>query len=173
MDPLPELTDEQLLLCNSHVHGFSLNIHQWGHLEVDSIHDIVWNDQAFSHLMLPDGYKDLVLSFVEGQKMSMCRFDDIIDGKGLGLNVLLVGNPGTGKTLTAEAVADKVRRPLYVFSAGELCQPCATIDYRLKNVLELTERWDAVLLFDECDFFFQERSKRHLDHNESVAVILR
>jgi SpoVK/Ycf46/Vps4 family AAA+-type ATPase len=140
---------------------------------VDSIHDIVWNDQAFSHLMLPDGYKDLVLSFVEGQKMSMCRFDDIIDGKGLGLNVLLVGNPGTGKTLTAEAVADKVRRPLYVFSAGELCQPCATIDYRLKNVLELTERWDAVLLFDECDFFFQERSKRHLDHNESVAVILR
>ena len=45
-------------------------------------------------------------------------FDDLIEGKRLGVIV----NPGTGKTLTAEAVADKVRRSLYVLSAGELWQ---------------------------------------------------
>ena len=45
-------------------------------------------------------------------------FDGLSEGKRLGVIV----NPGTGKTLTAEAVADKVRRSLYVLSAGELWQ---------------------------------------------------
>ena len=32
--------------------------------------------------MLPDGYKDLVLSFVESQLRDGDKFDDVINGKG-------------------------------------------------------------------------------------------
>lgn len=71
-------------------------------------------------MILPAGYKDLVSSFVEAKTTDKFLFDDIIQGKGQGVIMLLVGNPGTGKTLTAEAIADNVRRPLYVLSAGEL-----------------------------------------------------
>ncbi|KAE8326018.1 P-loop containing nucleoside triphosphate hydrolase protein [Aspergillus sergii] len=87
--------------------------------------------------------------------------------------MLLVGSPGTGKRLTAKAVADRVQKPLYMLSAGELGQSAEDIEYRLSDILQLTEKWDAVLLFDECDVFLQERSVRHLAHNEIVAVFLR
>ncbi|ROV95022.1 hypothetical protein VMCG_08305 [Cytospora schulzeri] len=172
-EPDFNLTDEQLLLCNPRVRGYSLTLKQWGEFEVDNIGEIVWNDGAFPNLMLPSGYKDLILSFVEGKATSKGTFDDIIEGKGLGLIMLLAGNPGTGKTLTAEAVADKVRRPLYALSAGELGQEARNVEHRLSSILRLAEAWDAVLLFDECDVFLQERSMKHLGHNEIVAVFLR
>lgn len=171
--PVLELTEDQLLLCNTHVRGYSLKLKKWGHFEVTKVSDIAWNDGAFPNLMLPGGYKDLILSFVEGQASTKGKFDDLIEGKGLGLVMLLAGNPGTGKTLTAEAVADKVRRPLYILSAGELGQTADVIEKRLSSILKLTETWDAVLLFDECDVFLQERTHQNLSHNEVVAVFLR
>lgn len=137
---------------------------------------MAWNDEAFPNLLLPDGFKSLILSFVESQSIDTedeDTFDDIIEGKGLGVILLLVGNPGTGKTLTAEAVADKVRRPLYVLSAGELGENAHDVEHRLEKVLALAEKWNAVLLFDECDVFLQERSMGDLQHNEIVAVFLR
>ncbi|KAE8422372.1 P-loop containing nucleoside triphosphate hydrolase protein [Aspergillus pseudocaelatus] len=168
-----ELTDEQLLLCSPHVRGYSLKLKKWGMFEVTKITSITWNNDAFSHLMLPTGYKNLILSFVEGQATSKKAFDDVIKGKGLGILMLLVGSPGTGKTLTAEAVADRVQKPLYMLSAGELGQSAEDIENRLTDILQLTEKWNAVLLFDECDVFLQERSIQHLAHNEIVAVFLR
>ncbi|KAE8347595.1 hypothetical protein BDV24DRAFT_146432 [Aspergillus arachidicola] len=168
-----EFTDEQLLLCSTHVRGYSLRVKKWGVFDVTKVTSITWNNDAFIHLMLPTGYKNLILSFVEGQATSKKAFDDVIKGKGLGILMILVGSPGTGKTLTAEAVADRVRKPLYMLSAGELGQSAGDIENHLSNILQLTEKWDEVLLFDECDVFLQERSVRHLAHNELVAVFLR
>lgn len=168
-----DLTEEQFMLCNSRVKGYSLKLKSWVMFDVNSISDIVWNEDAFPQLMLPSSYKNLILSFVEGQSNNKHAFDDIIEGKGLGIIMLLVGHPGTGKTLTAEAIADKVRRPLYVLSAGELGQDADSVESRLNTVMELTEKWDAVLLFDECDVFMQERSMNNMAHNEIVAVFLR
>lgn len=146
----------------------------WGVFDVDGVSDIVWNDNAFPNLILPSGYKDLVLSIVEGKAASKDdTFDDFIEGKGLGMILLLLGNPGIGKTLTAEAIADKVRKPLYTLSAGELGQSASHVEAFLGRALELAEKWDAIMLFDECDVFLQERSMAHLSHNEIVAVFLR
>ncbi|KAJ8128324.1 hypothetical protein O1611_g5312 [Lasiodiplodia mahajangana] len=167
------LTEEQLLLCNSHVCGYALQSKQWGEFDVTQLRPISWNDAAFPNLMLPEGFKNLILSFIEGHTTGESSFDDIIEGKGLGVIMLLVGKPGIGKTLTAEAVADKVRRPLYVLSAGELGTDASRVEDRLTSVLAMTERWNAVLLFDECDVFLQKRSIDNLDHNEIVAVFLR
>lgn len=138
-----------------------------------NIRDIAWNDTAFEEIILPAGYKDLVTSFVEAKTTDKFLFDDIIQGKGQGVIMLLVGNPGTGKTLTAEAIADKVHRPLYVLSAGELGRYAGDVEDRLNTVFELAEKWNAVLLFDECDVFMQQRSNGQLDHNEIVSVFLR
>ena len=44
---------------------------------------------------------------------------DFMDGKGEGLIVLLHGGPGTGKTLTAESIAELVERPLYRVTTTE------------------------------------------------------
>lgn len=173
LDLASELTDEQLLLCTTRLRGYSLKLKRWVHFEVNNISDIAWNEHAFPQLILPEGFQNLILSFVEAKSDSTLAFDDIIQGKGMGMIVLLVGTPGTGKTLTAEAVADKVKKPLYVLSAGELGQDATTVEDRLSEILELTQKWDAIVLFDECDVFLQERSTSNMAHNEIVAVFLR
>lgn len=150
-----------------------MNLKSWVTLDVANVRDIAWNDGAFPNLMLPAKYKSLVLAFVEGQISHQHAFDDLIEGKGQGVVMLLVGNPGTGKTLTAEAVADRVRRPLYVLSIGELGYLDDDMEKKLKSTLKLTEKWDAVLLFDECDILLEERSSSNLEHNELVTMFLR
>ncbi|KAK5631151.1 hypothetical protein RRF57_006866 [Xylaria bambusicola] len=168
-----DLTREQLLLCSPHVRGYSLKLKNWFEFRVEDVYDIAWNDAAFSSLILPKGLKDLILAFVEGQSSNRVAFDDVIEGKGQGIVMMLVGNPGTGKTLTAEAIADKIRKPLYILSAGELGQDAENVEHRLRSVLTLTEKWNAILLFDECDVLIQERTSRDLAHGEIVAVFLR
>lgn len=176
VDAAPEvhtLTEDQLVLCTPHVRGYSLSLKRWAEFEVDSITDITWNDDAFPNLMLPGGFKNMILSFVEAQASNKSDFDDVIQGKGQGVIMLLTGNPGTGKTLTAEAVADRVRRPLYVLSAGELGHQPFMVEERLNAILELAEKWNAVLLFDECDVLLQKRAPMHMELNETIAVFLR
>ncbi|KAL4905344.1 P-loop containing nucleoside triphosphate hydrolase protein [Aspergillus multicolor] len=168
-----KLSDEHLLLCTPCVRGFALKHKIWAKFDINLIKDIHWNDGAFPELMLPSGYKDLVLSFVEGQAANKTAFDDVIKGKGLGVIMLFAGSPGTGKTLTAEAIADNIQRPLYILSAGELGNNPRGLEKELKGALELTEKWDAILLFDECDVFLQERSSSNLDHNQIVGIFLR
>jgi hypothetical protein len=46
------------------------------------VHEIVWDDRAFESLVLPPGYKDLILSFTKNQNSSEEILDDVIEGKG-------------------------------------------------------------------------------------------
>jgi hypothetical protein len=46
------------------------------------VHEIVWDDRAFDGLVLPPGYKDLILSFTKSQNSSEEMLDDVIEGKG-------------------------------------------------------------------------------------------
>jgi Cdc6-like AAA superfamily ATPase len=106
------LTDDQCLICSPWVKGYALKSKQWTAFLVKNVRAISWNQDAFDHLVLPQGYKDLILGFVQGQLTNSKDFDDLIDGKGRGLTLLLSGPPGVGKTLTAEVVAEKLEAPL-------------------------------------------------------------
>lgn len=171
---IPLLRDDELILCSNILPAYCFTSKRWALLlDIDSVLPISWNDDAFSKLVLPASHKDLVLSFMEAHISGDVHFDDIIKGKGLGLLMLLVGDPGLGKTLTAEAVAEKVHRPLYILSAGELGRDAGSVEKALQDVLNMTAKWNAVLLLDECDVFLEERNSARLDHNAIVAVFLR
>lgn len=47
------------------------------------------------------------------------------------------------------------------------------IEDGLNTIFELAEKWNAVLLFDECNAFMQQRSTGQLEHNEIISVFLR
>jgi hypothetical protein len=49
---------------------------------VDDIKPVVWNDDAYNHLVYPEEQKDLVLSFVENHESRKREMDDVIIGKG-------------------------------------------------------------------------------------------
>lgn len=140
---------------------------------VDDIRPMKWNDDAYDHLVYDEKQKDLVLSFVENHKRTKSGVEDVIMGKGQGLILLLSGPPGTGKTLTAEAVADKTRRPLYYLQAEDLGINAALLGANIKKVFEMATEWDAVILLDEADVFMAERHPNDIARNELVSIFLR
>jgi SpoVK/Ycf46/Vps4 family AAA+-type ATPase len=140
---------------------------------VDDIRPMKWNDDAYGHLVYDEKQKDLVLSFVENHKRTRNGVEDVIMGKGQGLILLLSGPPGTGKTLTAEAVADKTRRPLYYLQAEDLGINAALLGANIKKVFEMATEWDAVILLDEADVFMAERHPNDIARNELVSIFLR
>lgn len=83
--------------------GFCLREQEWEDFNIDGVEDVEFDTTPFDSLVLPDGYKDLILAFVESQLKEGDSFEDVINGKGGGLVVLLSGVPGVGKTLTAES----------------------------------------------------------------------
>jgi SpoVK/Ycf46/Vps4 family AAA+-type ATPase len=140
---------------------------------VDLVEDITWSNDAFDSLVLPEDQKELILSFTESQVENNTQFDDVIEGKGKGIIMLLSGPPGVGKTLTAESVAENMQAPLYMMSAGDLGTTPDDVEYRLTEILEIVARWKAILLLDECDVFLEARSVHDLERNKLVSIFLR
>ncbi|KAM3417152.1 hypothetical protein BST61_g8727 [Cercospora zeina] len=87
--------------------------------------------------------------------------------------MLLHGLPGLGKTLTAEAVAEEMKVPLYAVSAGQLGSDAETVEDKLQNLLDICAKWGAVLLLDEADVFLEQRQLTDLHRNRLVSVFLR
>ena len=167
------LTKGLQLTCSSRVRGYSLTKKEWLIFYVDLVEDIKFNDNAFESLVLPEDQKELILSFAEAQTMENSSFDDVVAGKGKGFVTLLSGPPGVGKTLTAESVAEHMHAPLYMMSSGDLGSRPDQVEHRLRNVLEMIAKWNAVLLLDECDVFLEKRSTHDLERNKLVSIFLR
>jgi hypothetical protein len=55
------------------------------HFYIDDIKPVVWNDEAYGHLVYPKEQKDLVLTFVDNHQRLKARVDDVIMGKGMTL----------------------------------------------------------------------------------------
>ncbi|KAI0415498.1 P-loop containing nucleoside triphosphate hydrolase protein [Xylaria grammica] len=166
------LSNEELLMCTNVLRGFSLKTKSWAEFQIDSVTDIIWEDMAFKSLVLEQRFKDLIVSVVDSQIMNGHEFDDFIGGKGQGMNMLFSGPPGVGKTLTAESIAEYMRKPLYSIAAGELGLT-SSVENNLKKIFKLSIGLDAVVLLDEADVFLQKRSADNLERNALVAVFLR
>ena len=115
-------------------------------------------------------------------------FDDFVQGKGQGLVINLFGPPGCGKTLSAEATSEHVRKPLYVVGAGDLGVTATEIDQALERTFDIATSWKAIVLIDEvgpfpkpwvfryltvpqADVFMEQRSLHDLMRNAMVAVL--
>jgi hypothetical protein len=169
----PPLTTEQKLICSPLLRGYSLKNKLWLNFFVNCVKDIEWQTDAFDRLVLPKNQKELILGFTESQRKFRDTFDDVIEGKGKGMIILLCGPPGVGKTLTSESVAEEMKVPLYMMSAGDLGFDPRKVESKLQDILEMCSRWNAVLLLDEADVFLEQRSLHELERNKLVSIFLR
>ena len=62
-----------------------------------------------------------------------------------------------------------MRAPLYMMSAGDLGLDSQNVESSLSNVLEMSTKWNAVLLLDEADVFLEQRSAHDLERNKLVS----
>ncbi|KAK9420615.1 putative AAA+ ATPase domain-containing protein [Seiridium unicorne] len=150
-ETLEKLTEEQCTIANSHVKGMDLKSKLW---------------------FLRDGDKDMALASVKHKQAAKVDVD-FVDGKGRGLILLMLGPPGAGKTLTAEAVAEECHAPLYSMSAGDLGSSPSEVEKSLDNAFKCCALWGALSLLDEADVFLAARSVEGLERNELVSIFLR
>ncbi|KAK0546715.1 hypothetical protein OC846_005145 [Tilletia horrida] len=179
----PSAFDERLVpLLYPAVAGFSLSAKRWGHVSLCSLKEIRFNRSAFDQLVLSPERKRLIRAVVNaqqpgsGQEARTARFRDIIASKSGGTVFLLHGAPGVGKTLTAEAVAEMLGRPVYYVTMGELGTAVEQVEARLADVLELCSAWQAIVLIDEADVFLERRTSggsSDILRNALVCVLLR
>jgi len=98
----------------------------------------------------------LVMTLVTHQ-INIDRNTDLMSGKGNGLIILLHGGPGTGKTLTAESIAEFAKKPLYRVTCGDISTKAEEAEKCLEVVLLLGKIWGCVVLLDEADVFLEQR----------------
>ncbi|KAF2683996.1 hypothetical protein K458DRAFT_339090 [Lentithecium fluviatile CBS 122367] len=167
-------TEEELLIASPVVLGFSFSEKVWLEFSLSGIEDIEWNNEAFDSLVLQQHIKQNLKGLVSSHRFNAAKtIDDVIVGKGKGLNVVLHGPPGVGKTLTGESIAEYLRCPLYAVSSGELGTNAAQLERDLNRIMDITHSWGAILLLDEADVFLEARQPHDIHRNALVSVFLR
>lgn len=176
------MQDSDYILCPNKLYGYVLRSRKWVTLDVKLVQDIKEHSGGFDSLVLPRGHKDTLLALVEthsrgrkpdtGHKLTE-RQIDLVRGKGKGLIILLHGEPGVGKTSTAECVAEHTSRPLFQVTCGDIGESAEKVERTLENHFQLAHKWGCVLLLDEADVFLMRRTKNDLKRNAIVSVFLR
>ncbi|KAJ5613894.1 hypothetical protein N7528_007548 [Penicillium herquei] len=176
-----DLTEDQKALLPFKVYGFVLRSRKWATFDIESISDVQYTD-GWQNLVINENIKETVLAMVEnhesvpgkaaGQGGSLPSVD-LIQGKGKGLIILLHGEPGVGKTSTAECVADHTKRPLFPVTCGDIGDSAEFVEKNLERNFQLAHKWGCVLLLDEADVFLKRRNDTDLARNAIVSVFLR
>lgn len=164
-----QFQEDSLWMLSPVVYGFSFGNKEWCRMSVDDIDEITFAESAFKDLIIPQGNKDL---FVACMTHDMPSLDDIED-KGAGKIFLLYGPPGVGKTMTAEATAEHLHKPLYFVSVGELGTDPQELEESLERVMKIATSWDAIILLDEVDVFAVNREGASIERNAMTAIFLR
>jgi SpoVK/Ycf46/Vps4 family AAA+-type ATPase len=89
-----------------------------------------------------------------------------------GLGVLLYGAPGTGKTMIAEAIANKLQWPLFMITPSDIFKSyVGASEAAVKQLFkELEPCPDGAILFvDECESIFSKRTSETKDYKSAVT----
>lgn len=163
-------SDDMLFTCSSMIYGFSLKKKCWGKFELEGFSPVSYNRSSFEKLVLDPKIKNQMTSLISNQGK---LYSDFISGKGGGIIALLAGNPGVGKTATAETIAEYMERPFYSISVGELGINPTQLEENLQNVLNLASFWNAIVLLDEGDIYLSKRQDGDILRNAMTGVFLK
>lgn len=167
-----ELTEANTLLFSGLCYGFSLSDRRWAAFSADRLTNVEWRKQLPSSLVVSTSVLKSMRTLVQSHS-SRKQFDDSVPGKGKGLIGLLSGQPGLGKTFTAEALAGTAENALYSCSSGALGSDASGINNKLRTIMDLCAHWRAVLLLDEVDVFLARRNIADISRNAVVSGVLR
>lgn len=127
-----------------------------------------YDKEMIKRLIIDDSIKDIISIIVNSDN----TYNDFIKGKSKGRIIMSTGEPGLGKTLTAEVYSEAVERPLYKIQSAQLGDNAKDIEKNLKNILSNAYRWKCILLIDEADTYVRKRGN-DIIQNCIIGVFLR
>lgn len=90
---------------------------------------------------------------------------------GRGLSMLFTGPPGTGKTMAAQVIANRLGLELYkVDLSGVLSKYVGETEKQLGAVFDEVKKSQSILFFDEADALFGKRSETKDSHDRYANV---
>jgi hypothetical protein len=174
-----DLGEEDKALLTGRVFAYVFQERKFARLSVAKLRALQITDLALESLKIAPSVKQNLQASVQGhffQKKLERRMDpdsaslDLIQGKGAGLFILLHGVPGVGKTATAEAIAQANHKPLFKITVGDLGMTPEKVETSLRDIFRLASIWDCILLLDEVDTFFAQRSRENDASTKNALV---
>lgn len=91
--------------------------------------------------------------------------------RGLGISALFAGESGTGKTMAAEGIANKLRLDLYrIDLSAVVSKYIGETEKNLRRLFDAAEDGGAILFFDEADALFGKRSEVKDSHDRYANI---
>jgi SpoVK/Ycf46/Vps4 family AAA+-type ATPase len=133
-----------------------------------SLDDVVLtekNRRLLNQALVEYKYRDMIVK--------KWKFSEIYS-RSKGTTLLFVGPPGTGKTMTAEAVAHALGKQLYVVRMDQLISKWwGDSAKHVQKLFEIAEREKPVLFIDEADAILYGRDEDGMSHRfEEVSAFL-
>lgn len=160
VDSPEQLTPDHKMLLPPCVYGFVLRTRKWATFDIDLISPLKYVS-GWDQLVINKETKNRVLALVNNHERprdsvgaelnGVLSSVDLVQGKGKGLIILLHGEPGVGKTSTAECVATHTHRPLFPITCGDIGHLAEEVEANLEQNFQLAHKWGCVLLLDEAE----------------------
>ncbi|EGR44160.1 uncharacterized protein TRIREDRAFT_70922, partial [Trichoderma reesei QM6a] len=139
---------------------------------VDHIREIAWNGKAFDQLIAEPETKDLIMN-VLGSQLSLQTQSGVRDSKYNGFTMLMRGASGTGKTFTAESVAEFFEKPLCTVRCSDVGTTPEDVQKHLEDIFHLAKTWGCIVLLVGAEVFLERRNVNDVAQNARVSAFLR
>lgn len=125
---------------------------------------------SFSDMQLVDDTRAQLQGLVTRLQYAE-EMQDILPNYRPGIQALLYGKPGTGKSMAAEALANELQLPLYKVNLANVASKwIGESEKQLASLFDQAEAQNAVLLFDEADAIFSKRSEVESSHDKNANM---
>ena len=128
----------------------------------DNAH-LIKTENTWDDLIIPEQDKQMIIDICKQQKIKNIVFEKWKLEKrinyGRGLSFLFSGPPGTGKTMAAGIIANEMGLELYRADLSRIVSKyIGETEKNLSNLLDEAEKSNSILLFDETDALFSQRT---------------
>lgn len=130
----------------------------------DSLGTVIYPSVTMEDLKVTDSIREILTQIIASANGTYRIFEEWNLKKsypyGRAVTVLLTGPPGTGKTMSAHAIAQSLGIPLYQVNLSNIVDKyIGETEKHLEEAFSFAEKTNMVLFFDEADSLFGKRSE--------------